>query len=58
MAKSNSVYMRYVVNTPKPEHLPAWVSHTPLYFTEREKLKAQEAAKKYGVALIDLFKKN
>jgi hypothetical protein len=58
MAKSNSVYVRYVVNVPTPEHLPTWVGQISLYFTEREKLKATEVARKYGAVLIDLFKKN
>jgi hypothetical protein len=51
----NIPYIRYVVNTPRPEDLPPWVSHTPLYFNENQKQKAKEAAK-YNSPLIDLFK--
>jgi len=52
----NIPYIRYVVNTPRPEDLPPWVSHTPLYFNENQKQKAKEAAAKYNSPLIDLFK--
>ena len=50
-------YTRYVVNTPPNENLPPWIgSHIPLYFNERQKQKAKEAAEKYNSPLIDLFK--
>jgi len=55
MANKTIPYIRYIVNTPRPENLPPWHSHTPLYFNEKEKQQAKEEAAKYNSPLIDLF---
>ena len=46
-------YIRYAVYSPKQS--PHCAQHTPRYFNERERKKAEEYAKAIGSHVIDLF---